>query len=380
MSDPISLYIHIPFCVRKCFYCDFYSETRLDRIPDYLVALEKEIRLRRMPDQAVDTIYLGGGTPSLLEARQVEHLLAHLRTGFRVCAGAEITLEVNPGTVDGSKLVDLKQAGINRLSVGVQSFNNDRLRFLGRIHDGARALAAIDQAFGAGFDNVGLDLIYGLPGDTRKAWRSDLNRALQAGPTHLSCYMLTIEPGTPLHRQAMDNAFVACNPEKKAGLFKWTSRFLAEAGFEHYEISSFAGGRASRSRHNSRYWDLAPYLGFGAAAHSYDGRSRFWNHGSIDAYIGDLFSGRMPVGGTEVLTRKERMTEYVMLRLRTLDGLDADDFEARFQVGFQTLFRGLPDCIADQGLGRWSDRCFSLSLEGRTRLNAIVESFVEKID
>jgi len=379
-----SIYIHIPFCLRKCAYCDFYSETRLSLIPDYLKALETEIHLRAesdisSPHDHIDTIYLGGGTPSLLDIKQIDRIFQTLNTRFRVSPDAEITVEINPGTVDSDYLTGLKGTGVNRLSIGVQSFDDVKLAFLNRIHTADEALKTIDRAETAGFENISLDLIYGVPGETRAAWIRDLKKALDRRPSHISAYMLTLEPGTPLADQMKQGNFIPFGNDMMSLLFKMTSRYLTQNGFEHYEISNFSRGKANRSRHNSRYWNMASYLGFGPGAHSYDGAVRSWNHRSIDRYITDLASGQLPVEDHETLSLEQKMAEFIMLRLRTLEGLDLDEFQDRFQLPFTKRFEIILSRILDENLGSIENSRFFLNLEGRTFLNSIVETFSAEI-
>ncbi len=390
MCNSQSIYIHIPFCLRKCAYCDFYSETRLSLISDYLKALEQEIDLRAQlcgssalpshgPAPIIDTVYLGGGTPSLLGVTQIGQVLQTVRDNFRVSPDAEITVEINPGTVDSDYLTGLKGTGVNRLSIGAQSFDDAKLAFLNRIHTADEALKTIDRAETAGFENISLDLIYGVPGETRAAWIKDLEKALDRKPSHISAYMLTLEPGTPLADQVKQGDFIPFGNDMMSLLFKMTSRYLTQNGFEHYEISNFARGGANRSRHNSRYWDLTSYLGFGPGAHSYDGAVRSWNHRSIDGYITDLSSGRLPVADQETLTLEQKMAEFIMLRLRTLEGLDLDKFQDRFQLQFEKKFEIILSRILGEDLGSIENGRFFLNLEGRTFLNGIVETFSAEI-
>jgi oxygen-independent coproporphyrinogen-3 oxidase len=391
LCNSTSIYIHIPFCLRKCAYCDFYSGTDLSLIPEYLRALEQEIVLRTPlcgssglpshdgPASIIDTIYLGGGTPSLLSVTQIGQVLQTVRENFRVSPDAEITVEINPGTVAGDYLAGLKGTGVNRLSIGAQSFNDDKLKFLRRIHDADTAVNAIVHAETAGFENISLDLIYGVPGETRAVWIKDLKKALDQNPSHISAYMLTLEPGTPLADQAKQGTFIPFGSEMMSSLFKMTSRYLTGNGFEHYEISNFSRGGTNRSRHNSRYWDLIPYLGFGPGAHTYDGVARSWNYKDIQRYIIDLSSGRLPVEDHETLTLEQKMAEFIMLRLRTLEGLDLDEFQRRFQLPFTKRFETILSRILGENLGSIENGRFFLNLEGKTFLNGIVETFSAEI-
>jgi oxygen-independent coproporphyrinogen III oxidase len=364
-------------------YCDFYSETSLSLIPEYLKALETEMALRGAtdvpPNGPIDTIYFGGGTPSLLDVKQIENILQTVRNRFQVSQDAEITVEINPGTVDADYFSGLKMAGVNRLSIGVQSFNDDKLKFLHRIHTADEACQAIDHAKNAGFENISLDLIYGVPGETQASWIRDLKKAIERKSSHISAYMLTLEPGTPLAGQMKQGAFIPFDSEMMSSLFKMTSQYLSQSGFEHYEISSFSKGSQYRSGHNSRYWDLTPYLGFGAAAHSYDGAVRSWNYKNIQRYITDLSSGRLPVEDQEVLTQDQKITEYIMLRLRTLEGIDLKEFQRRFQLSFEEKFQDILGRIQAEGLGITENNRFALNLEGKTYLNSIVETFAAAV-
>ena len=385
MCDQKSIYIHVPFCVKKCVYCDFYSETHLSLIPGYIRSLQKEIETRSDLTDKINTIYFGGGTPSLLPIKDIDNLLQTIGNRFLVSRDVEVTLEVNPGTIDLNYLRDLKKVGVNRLSIGVQSFNDDKLRFLGRIHTADQAVKTIEHAGKAGFDNISIDLIYGIPFETKIKWLEDLKRAVMIAPSHMSCYMLTIEPGTPLAQkieigEKLEKGLISpLDSSAMSGLFKKTSRFLSEFKYEHYEISNFSRGSQNRSKHNSKYWDMTPYYGFGPAAHSYDTKMRSWNHRSIETYTKDMDSGRLPVEDTEILTREQKMMEMIMLRLRTLEGLDVEKFQTLFHRSFQNEFRKTLDNILDQSLGHFKGHKFALTLRGKTHLNGIVEAFSQKI-
>jgi len=328
------LYIHVPFCRRKCPYCDFYSVIDLSLRPGYVSAIRQEMALRR--DEAAvlvfDTVYFGGGTPSLLSPRQVGLVLDTARKTFSIAPEPEITLEANPGTVDFERLNGYRRAGVNRLNLGLQSLDEGRLAFLGRIHTARQGLAAVDLARKAGIDNIGLDLIYGTPGQGTGPWEDELSRALALSPRHLSCYMLSLAPGTPLDRQRRNGRFVALSDDNQARLFETTHRVLIAAGFDHYEVSNFARFRNWRSRHNTKYWNRLPYIGLGPAAHSFIEPRRWWNHRDIGRWGQDLAKGRQPVAGNETLSRGQQISETIALGLRTADGIDLDDFARRFGV------------------------------------------------
>ncbi len=351
------LYVHVPFCLRKCRYCDFYSLAPPHPVADYLEGLSAEIARAEPAGLSCDTVYLGGGTPSLLSAAEVAAILARLGSAFRIEPGAEITLEANPGTVAGGTLASWRAAGVNRLNLGVQSLREEKLRFLGRIHGPAEAVRAFEEARAAGFERVGLDLIYGLPGESPREWLSDLEAALALAPDHLSCYLLTIEPGTPLGCDLAAGRIRAVAEETAADLFLLTAERLAASGFLHYEISNFArdlGGEAGPavSRHNLKYWTGAPYLGFGPGAHSFLLPRRFWNPPDLGRWLAALRSGTSPTAGVEALDRDERLLEALFLGLRTAWGVDLAGL--REGLGWDLLAEraGLVEEFAGRGLLR----------------------------
>lgn len=345
MNDPIGLqaggiYVHFPFCVGKCAYCDFYSISDLTLKALFLKALSDEIAAAEAGPLIFDTIYIGGGTPSILEPMEVKGIVDGILSKFRFQEPVEVTLEANPGTVDSEKLMGFRAAGVNRLNIGVQSFQESNLKILGRIHSPRQAHEALGETHRAGFDSVGLDLIYGLPGQALPDWAADLDSALAHAPEHIACYMLTIEPGTPLAEKQRRGNFRPAPEDHVAELFLATSEFLEARGFRHYEISNFArcesgvGGAARVSRHNSKYWAYAPYRGFGPGAHSFLPPKRFWNHRDVTHYIEDVRSGVKPVEGQETLTRLQQMMEFIMLKMRTATGIDLQEFRRRFKADF----------------------------------------------
>ncbi len=372
-------YIHIPFCIQKCIYCDFYSKTDLLLIPDFIKALKIEIKKKSQKQDVINTIYFGGGTPSLLSINDVALLLHTIKDNFSILSDLEITFEINPGTVDFNYLKELRNIGINRLSIGVQSFNNRKLQFLKRIHTSDQAVKAIDDAKKAGFTNISMDLIYGLPFETTSIWLEDIKKAATMEPCHLSCYMLTIEHETQLYNKVKAGLINPLDNDAMSSLFKKTENVLRGFQFEHYEISSFAKGRAHRSKHNSQYWDMTQYYGFGPAAHSFDGNRRSWNHKSIKKYIKDCNSGKLPVEDFETLTLEQKKLEMIMLGLRTLEGINLKKYKTLFNIGFEKEFREIIKIVQDQSCGFMDNNRFALNLEGKTRLDNIVQIFSEQI-
>ncbi len=338
-SPAAGIYIHVPFCVAKCPYCDFYSVTSLNLIPDYLEALLIEINRCDVAVPTADTVYFGGGTPSTLSPRQIESIFDGLHDRFSIDSAAEITLEMNPGTVDPQRLADYRSAGINRLNIGLQSFSDLNLRWLGRIHDARQGRDSFRWARQSGFDNIGLDLIYGLPGQTEKQWGAELSAAVDLGAEHLSCYTLTVEPGTPLGRKAGRKKIAPLNEELIGALFSLTREFLEHHGYRQYEVSNYARVSPAdtidyRSRHNRKYWTLAPYLGFGPAAHSFMDNRRWWNKRSLKAYVAAIASHQSPLSEMETLSREQQMMETIYLSLRQTEGIDTIAFESRFDLNF----------------------------------------------
>ena len=372
------LYLHIPFCQSKCGYCDFYSVTDLEQRTPFLGALESEIALSAglVPEGvAFDTIYLGGGTPSLLTPAQIARILDRLSEVFRIAAGAEITLEINPGTADRKKLHEYRRTGINRLSIGIQSFDDQQLRLLQRIHTAAQARESIRAARSAGFDNISLDFIYGLPGQSRTAWRQTLKTALTYQPEHISAYSLIIEPDTPFYRQAQDGRLRVPGDDRVAGYFIDTRQILTDAHYVHYEISNFARTESLRSRHNAKYWEHIPYLGLGPSAHSFWQRSRWGNQRSISGYIRNLTDGRTARAFSEKLTRTQLMSEHIMLALRTAGGVGISEFNRRYRFDFLGRYGSTVSTMINAGFGRMADDHFFLTEKGMLVCDEITLQF-----
>ncbi|MCF8045836.1 MAG: radical SAM family heme chaperone HemW [Desulfarculaceae bacterium] len=379
MSDPLAIYIHVPFCRAKCRYCDFFSITDLSMIEPFVNAVTREIEQKRETDRRVHTVYVGGGTPSLLEVRRIEKLLGAVRQCFDVADDAEVTVEVNPGTVDKSWFSDLAATGVNRVNIGVQSFDDQKLEFLGRVHSAGTARKSVEAAFDAGIGNIGMDLIYCVPNEDVQAWFTDLETACGFGPSHLSCYTLTFEKGTPLFRMMEAGRADPMDKESVAGRFKATSRFLTENGWFHYEISNFAKGEENRSRHNTTYWRNLPYTGFGPGAHSYDGIGRSWNRNDVSRYIRDLGAGKKPDGGSETLSNRQQLLETAMLGLRTREGMDIKEAESLVGTDFYTFFNPFAETLENRGMAVSGEGRFFLTLEGMCRLDDIVSSFADRI-
>jgi len=373
-----SLYLHIPFCEHKCIYCDFYSIEALDPMESFLVALREEIGMYGHYKSSFETIFFGGGTPSLLSPATVRELIGLLRETFDIEKDAEITLETNPGTVDERKLAGYREAGINRLSFGVQSFHDDDLKFLTRIHSSAQAREVIRTAERAGFDNTNLDLIFALPGQTMERWRRNLEDAVELGTKHISAYSLIVEKNTPLHRMVHSGEVATLPIGIEAEMYVMTMEFLAARGFEHYEVSNYAKP-GYHSRHNCNYWNHADYLGFGPSAHSYWGGKRWWNFSNIRGYGEKIALREYPVAEKEILTKDQLFDETVMLGLRS-GGVDMKRLKQEFGVDFAEMCGSVLSGLFEEKLAkvelqklRLTDKGFLLCDEITQRLLAAVE-------
>lgn len=318
------LYIHIPFCRSKCVYCGFFSIAGLRKKDVYLSALRREISMKEsfLPGVVFTTLYVGGGTPTLLGAGELERLLGELHGHFSISRDAEATVEANPEQLTPDYCRGLKRAGFNRVSIGVQSFQDNVLRFMGRGHDGTEARRAVENAACAGFSNISVDLIYGVEERRAGHWQLDLETAFALPAVHLSAYALTVEENSVLRRQIDRGHHAPVTGDLAADEFVQLCAAARRHGFRQYEVSNFCRP-GFESRHNSAYWQQTPYLGLGAAAHSYDGQTRQWNAASVDGYVGDIAGGR-PFAGRETLTDNDRFNEAVMLGLRTAEGIDTD--------------------------------------------------------
>ena len=334
------IYIHIPFCRSRCIYCGFYSTTALDLRQRYVDALCREMEIRgtghlisgQSPDQGpvppISTIYLGGGTPSQLTFDQLHQLFIYINKVYPLTSEREITIEVNPDDVTVEFAALLQQLPVNRVSMGIQTFDDQRLRFLHRRHTSRQAIEAVSILRAAGINNLSIDLMYGFPGETLSDWQSDIDSALALNVEHISAYCLMIEEGTPLHKLQGDCPQCVDEETERQMYYTLIDRLTA-AGYEHYEISNFARP-GFRSRHNSSYWNGTPYIGLGAAAHSYDIRSRSWNIADINAYIKGIERGER-LFEEELLDNDTRYNDAVTVGLRTCEGIDLNTLPKKYR-------------------------------------------------
>ena len=342
---PRHVYVHVPFCARRCSYCDFSIAVRREvPVARYITGVADELQMR-FPTEAAswdaDTIYLGGGTPSLLGPGGIERLLAVLRSRIAFAADAEVTLEANPDDITETAAAAWRKAGINRLSIGAQSFDDGALRWMHRTHTTERIRTAVDGARSGGIESVSIDLIFALPAVLGRDWPRDLDSALGLGPDHISVYGLTVEPRTALGRWVARRDVAEAPEELYEAEFLDAHRVLTAAGYEHYEVSNYARP-GQRARHNGAYWTGEPYIGLGPSAHGFDGRERRWNEPNYTAWLDRVAAGRDPVAGCETLTAANRTAERVYLELRTTRGTvlnegETESARAWVQAGWARL-------------------------------------------
>lgn len=328
------IYLHIPFCRRACSYCDFHFSVNHERLDEMVNALVKELELRKdyLADKTTHTVYFGGGTPSLLSEVQLARIFEAIHRFYTIHADAEITLEANPDDLTPEKLNELKRTPVNRLSIGVQSFFDEDLKLMNRAHNAAMAEQCILDAASAGFENITIDLIYGVPGMSNERWKQNLEKAFSLPVQHLSCYNLTVETKTALFKKVSEGQIKEVSDEQSAQQFMMLMDFAAGNGFEHYEISNFARP-GFYSRHNTAYWQNKPFIGIGPSAHSYNGDTRQWNVSFNAAYIAAIGRGEVPAT-IEHLTPENRYNEYIMTRLRTMWGVDTNEIRSEYGESF----------------------------------------------
>lgn len=380
------IYVHVPFCLKKCAYCNFYSVGDGNLQTAYVAALRKEIELRATEvsaDFTADTLYFGGGTPSMLTPVQVRGIIDVVRHNYTLTTDTEITLEINPATADAAKLTAYRDLGVNRLSIGMQSFDDGMLRLLGRAHNAAESAAAFRDARRAGFDNISIDLIYGLPGQTPARLNTDIDRALALGAEHISAYMLTLEPETRLAQMLRNGDAPPLSEGWQRQAFDTVLRRLSDSGYEQYEISNFSridagDGRDYRSRHNLKYWNFATYLGFGPAAHSYHAPNRRnWNVSDVTAYIIRLEQGKNPCEDAERLSPEQSQMEMIYLGLRQNRGIDLKAFDSVNPRGFIKAGGAALQKLLDDGYLSLQNNFCVLTTQGRPFLDYVTQKLVD---
>jgi oxygen-independent coproporphyrinogen III oxidase len=370
-------YIHVPFCISKCAYCDFNSFAGKESIfNDYTIALIKEIKSTNIADnqKPLKTVYFGGGTPTILEANQLVSILNQINTKFGIEEHAEITIEANPGTIDIDKLKTLRKAGFNRLSIGVQSFDDSYLKMLGRTHNSKDVFTAFEIARKAGFDNISMDLIFGLPNQTLENWKTQLNKAIELEPSHISAYELTIEENTPLYNAFKRNEYLEIDSDLQIEMFEYCSEFLTNAGYEHYEVSNYAKP-GLKSKHNQIYWKNLPYYGFGASAVSYINGVRAKRIDNPEDYIAAMNKGNAIISESETIEGIKLISETIMLGLRMKDGINIDEINSRFGIDILNLFNSQIITLKEKHLIPINENYLRTTLKGFHLLNDVITEF-----
>lgn len=371
-----AIYIHIPFCDHKCIYCDFYSIVSYENVNNYLSALKKEIKFyaeKYSKDRKIISIFFGGGTPSFMKPQYIKEIIDEVKYNFLLNTDAEITLETNPGTVDKEKLTQFRNAGVNRISVGIQSFDDDELQFLTRIHNSKIAKQTICDAYEIGFENISLDLIFNLPNQSKKKWKKNLKQAIELPIKHISAYSLILEHGTILNKMVLDGKVRMQDINHDADLYEFTIDFLTQNGFFQYEVSNFCK-QGYECIHNNAYWCYKDYFGFGSSAHSFVGGKRWWNYSSVRLYIDSMNRINDAVAGFEQLTKEEMQTEYVMLALRS-KGLNIAELENLFGTNWFTKNSMLINSLKHDNLLKEQNSFLILTSKGYALCDEILVKF-----
>jgi oxygen-independent coproporphyrinogen-3 oxidase len=368
------IYIHVPFCKQACHYCDFHFSTSLKLKDDFLKALQREMVLRSSEiNEDINTIYFGGGTPSLLNTNEISSILNSLSRCFHIAETTEITLEANPDDLNQKKLKELFAAGVNRLSVGIQSLNDNSLKWMNRAHDSSEARACLELAQSTGFQNISIDLIYGLPGLSLKEWEDELKEAFSYNIQHVSAYCLTVEPNTALGHWVKKGKEKPVDDEAVNNQFQLLIELAEQHGLEQYEVSNF-GKSGFYSQHNTSYWHGIPYLGLGPSAHSYIEGKRSWNIANNARYIRSIGDGKLPIS-TEVLSKHDLTNEYIMTGLRTKWGIDLERLKNQFGYDIRNDYQGLIKELIEKGLARLDEDQLVLTKSGLFMADGIASDF-----
>jgi oxygen-independent coproporphyrinogen-3 oxidase len=374
---PAGLYIHIPFCRSRCSYCDFATGIYQGELAErYVRALVEEISTFSYAGASVDTVYFGGGTPSLLTPSQLDLILSALHRQFDIDGRAEVTLEMNPGTVSREQLSSFRESGVNRASFGAQTFDDAELAKLGRSHSSADTLKTFHELRAAGFENVSFDLIAGLPGQTLDGWQRNIEHSLALQPEHLSFYLLEVHSGTPLADHIRRGLQPVPDEDLAAVMYEWMIERAAASGYEHYEISNLCKPGFG-SRHNTKYWTGAAYYGFGCSAHSFDGRARRWsNQRDVLRYVENVEQGASPVVEEQELTEADLRAEALFLGMRMMRGVDVREYSELFGVDLRAEHRDELDRFREAGLVEFDGDLIRLTRNGALMSNEVFAAFV----
>jgi oxygen-independent coproporphyrinogen-3 oxidase len=372
------IYIHIPFCKQACYYCDFHFSTSLKYKTDMLSSILEEIKLQKdyLAGEKIETIYFGGGTPSLLHANEINQIIDQIEKHFDLSSSNEITLEANPDDLTFQKIKELRSTVVNRLSIGIQSFYDEDLKWMNRAHNSKEAEYAVKSSQDAGFENITLDLIYGFPLLSEEKWTSNVKKVIELEVPHISCYSMTVEPQTALASFINKGKQKAMDETQSAQQFLYLTETLTQNGFEHYEISNFAKPE-KYARHNTNYWKGISYLGIGPSAHSYKNGQRQWNIANNAKYLSALTNKKIPAE-IEILTQKDQVNEYTMTALRTMWGLDLNKVSNDFSLDIAKIIKDTSEPFLAKGWIEINKNIISLTKEGKLYADHIAsELFIE---
>lgn len=376
--NKLGIYVHIPFCRKKCKYCDFVSFTCEEHLIDnYFSALKKEIENFNIENRVISTIYIGGGTPSFCDSKYIVELMDLLKNKFSIKENAEITIEVNPGTVSKEKLLDYKKAGINRLSIGLQSTNNRLLKLIGRIHTYEDFLETFEDAKKVGFENINVDLMLALPTQTKEELIESLNNVINLKPNHISLYSLILEENTELEKQVKSGTLELPSEDLERKMYHLSKKILEENKYNHYEISNFAK-KGYESKHNLDCWNQEEYIGFGLSAHSYFQNKRYSNIANLEEYIKNINDGNFEknIEMHEIQNEESKLKEYMMLGFRKIEGISISEFERKFRINPLIYFRFEIDKLTNEDLIEVDLDNIRLTKKGLDLANIVFEEFV----
>lgn len=376
----IGLYIHIPFCVEKCFYCDFnsYKIKNKNEKKDYIKSLEKEIYLYKeeFKDKVFDTIFFGGGTPSILESEEIELIFSNIYNNFNISKNAEITIECNPGTLTKKKLQTMKNCGVNRLSIGLQTTQNENLKYIGRIHTYEIFEKNYKEALEIGFENINIDLMYSLPNQTFDEYKESLDKIIKLNPTHISAYSLILEENTKLYEMYEKNEFNLNSDELDIKIYNYTIKKLKENGYNHYEISNYSK-KSYECKHNIIYWKCDNYLGLGAGASGYVKNTRYKNVDSINDYNNSLKDNKKPIEEINELTDKDKVEEAIIMNLRMTEGINILEFNKNYNINFKEKYNNILEKLKNENLIIEKNNKVFFTKRGREISNTILIEFLE---
>ncbi|MGL5753922.1 MAG: radical SAM family heme chaperone HemW [Paraclostridium sp.] len=374
----LGLYIHVPFCAQKCYYCDFNSyKIKSNEKEDYLINIEREMLLYKdkFKDKSFDTVFLGGGTPSILKVDELKRLMSKMYENFNIKEDAEITIECNPGTINKEKLEAMKKIGINRLSIGLQATQNYHLKSIGRIHTYEEFEKNYYDAIDIGFENINIDLMYALPNQKEEEWKDTLDKIIKLNPSHISAYSLILEEGTKLYDMYENNEFNLLDEDTDIEMYNYTINTLKDNGYNQYEISNYSKYE-KECKHNIIYWKCDNYLGLGPGASGYIEDTRYSNVEDLNEYNNKLNQNLKPINEENKLSDKDKIEEFIFMGLRMNEGISLDIFEKRFKIDFKDLYKNALEKLIANKLIKMEDSNVSLTQKGREISNSVFIEFI----